>query len=101
MLRFTRWDAPPGFVVGRCDLGGALMIANAQGDPVKYVFKQGVTMVLNQLRLNDDGPLLVQEGTMQSLAAAIYSHEGWSVVGMTGMPESSVARELALCYSTV
>ncbi len=39
MLRFTRWDAPPGFVVGRCDLGGALMIANAQGDDTKTIYR--------------------------------------------------------------
>lgn len=59
-------------------------IDNNDGDAVKYVFGHGAEMVLNQLRMNSDGPLLVQEGTMQSLAAAIYAHEGWSVCGMSG-----------------
>ena len=59
-------------------------IANPQGDPVKYVFGHGQQMVLNQLRITEEGPLLVQEGTMQSLAAAVYAHEGWSVAGMSG-----------------
>lgn len=59
-------------------------IANNDGDPVKYVFAQGAAMVLSQLRMNADGPLLVQEGTMQSLAAAVYAHPGWSVCGMSG-----------------
>lgn len=59
-------------------------ITNNSGDAVKYTFAQGSQMVLNQLRMNGDGPLLVQEGTMQSLAAAIYTHEGWSVCGMSG-----------------
>ena len=59
-------------------------VANPQGDPVKYLFPGGTQMVLNQLRETNDGPLLVQEGTMQSLAAAVYTHPGWSVYGMSG-----------------
>jgi hypothetical protein len=59
-------------------------VANPDGDPVKYLFPHGTQMVLNRLRENNDGPLLVQEGTMQSLCAAVYAHDGWSVYGMSG-----------------
>jgi 5'-methylthioadenosine phosphorylase len=30
-----------------------------------------------------------------------HAAQGWSVVGMTGAPEASIARELALCYTSV
>jgi len=30
-----------------------------------------------------------------------HQRAGWAVVGMTGMPEAGIARELALCYTTV
>jgi 5'-methylthioadenosine phosphorylase len=30
-----------------------------------------------------------------------HADAGWSVVGMTGLPEASVARELALCYTAL
>ena len=30
-----------------------------------------------------------------------HAETGWSLVGMTTMPEASVARELALCFTTV
>ena len=54
-------------------------------------------------RLRDGGTLVVINGPRFSTRAESRWHAaaGWSVVGMTGMPEASVARELALCYSTV
>jgi 5'-methylthioadenosine phosphorylase len=30
-----------------------------------------------------------------------HAAQGWSVVGMTGVPEASLARELGLCYTSV
>ena len=53
--------------------------------------------------LADGGTLVVINGPRYSTRAESQWHAaaGWSVVGMTGMPESSLARELALCYSTV
>jgi len=30
-----------------------------------------------------------------------HAGQGWSVVGMTGAPEASIARELALCYTSI
>src|SRR5262249_59700773 len=30
-----------------------------------------------------------------------YAAQGWTVVGMTGHPEAVLARELALCYTSI
>ncbi len=51
----------------------------------------------------DGGTLVVINGPRFSTRAESRWHAaaGWSVVGMTGMPEASVARELAMCFSTV
>lgn len=53
--------------------------------------------------LVDGGTLVVINGPRFSSRAESQWHAaaGWSVVGMTGMPEASVARELALCFATV
>lgn len=60
-------------------------VLNPKQDPVKYVFGKGVEMVLNRLRdPGPDSPVLLNEGTMQSIAAAIYAPEGWAVYGMSG-----------------
>lgn len=59
-------------------------VNNPEGDPVKYVFAGGTTLVLNRLRDNGDGPLLIAEGTLQSIAAATYTHDGWAVYGISG-----------------
>jgi hypothetical protein len=91
-LRTNRYAATPGLLfTWNSPLAGTVLqlrpdepLGNPQGDAVKYVFGTGQEMVLNRLRETGDGPLLVQEGTMQSLAAAIYAHEGWSIYGMSG-----------------
>lgn len=51
----------------------------------------------------DGGTLVVINGPRFSSRAESQWHQsaGWSVVGMTGMPEASVARELAMCFSTI
>lgn len=53
--------------------------------------------------LVDGGTMVVINGPRFSSRAesAWHAAQGWSVVGMTGMPEASVARELAMCFSTV
>jgi 5'-methylthioadenosine phosphorylase len=30
-----------------------------------------------------------------------YAAQGWTLVGMTALPEAALARELALCYTTL
>jgi putative DNA primase/helicase len=59
---------------------------NDAGDPVKYVFPGGSRMVLNVLKnsAETDGPLLIAEGTMQSIAAALHAPSEYAVVGLSG-----------------
>ncbi len=49
------------------------------------------------------GTLVVIEGPRFSTRAESrwYAREGWTLVGMTGHPEAVLARELALCYTTI
>ena len=51
----------------------------------------------------DGGTLVVVNGPRFSSRAESLWHQqaGWSVVGMTGMPEAAIARELAVCYTAV
>lgn len=51
----------------------------------------------------DGGTLVVVEGPRFSTRAESRWHaaQGWSVVGMTGHPETVLARELALCYTSI
>ena len=48
------------------------------------------------------GTLVVINGPHFSSRAESLWHQraGWTVVGMTGMPEASIARELAMCFTT-
>ncbi len=51
----------------------------------------------------DGGTLVVIEGPRFSTRAESkwFSANNWSVVGMTGHPEATLARELALCYTSI
>ncbi|GAA2221347.1 S-methyl-5'-thioadenosine phosphorylase [Streptomyces amakusaensis] len=51
----------------------------------------------------DGGTMVVIEGPRFSTRAESRWHAaaGWSVVGMTGHPEAVLARELALCYTSL
>ena len=53
--------------------------------------------------LVDAGALVVINGPRFSTRAESreYQSHGWSIIGMTGMPEAVLARELALCYSVL
>jgi 5'-methylthioadenosine phosphorylase len=53
------------------------------------------------LQVTDGGTLVVINGPRFSTRAESidYQRAGWSIIGMTGMPEASLARELALCYT--
>jgi 5'-methylthioadenosine phosphorylase len=57
----------------------------------------------DSLRVVDGGTLVVVNGPRFSTRAESRWHAaaGWSLVGMTGMPEAAIARELALCYTCV
>ncbi|MGO8883148.1 MAG: S-methyl-5'-thioadenosine phosphorylase [Streptosporangiaceae bacterium] len=49
------------------------------------------------------GTLVVIDGPRFSTRAESrwYAAQGWTLIGMTGYPEASLARELALCYTTI
>jgi 5'-methylthioadenosine phosphorylase len=51
----------------------------------------------------DGGTLVVIEGPRFSTRAESqwYAAQGWSVIGMTALPEAALARELGLCYATI
>ncbi len=51
----------------------------------------------------EDGTLVVINGPRFSSTAESLSHqaEGWAIVGMTAMPEAAIARELAMCFTTI
>jgi 5'-methylthioadenosine phosphorylase len=51
----------------------------------------------------DGGTLVVINGPRFSSKAESAWHQqaGWTIVGMTAMPEASIARELAMCFTTV
>ena len=49
------------------------------------------------------GTLVVIEGPRFSSRAESqwFAAQGWTLIGMTGRPEAVLARELALCYTTI
>jgi 5'-methylthioadenosine phosphorylase len=51
----------------------------------------------------DSGTMVVIEGPRFSTRAESqwYANQGWSLVNMTGHPEAVLARELALCYTSI
>jgi 5'-methylthioadenosine phosphorylase len=71
-----------------CPVGRATALAAARGQAWEPV---------------DGGTLVVVEGPRFSTRAESRWHAamGWSVVGMTGHPEAVLARELALCYTSL
>ena len=54
-------------------------------------------------RIVDAGTLVVINGPRFSSRAESLWHQqaGWTIVGMTGMPEAAIARELAMCLTTI
>ena len=52
---------------------------------------------------HDGGTLVVVNGPRFSSRAESleFQSHGWSIIGMTGMPEAALARELGLCYTSL
>jgi 5'-methylthioadenosine phosphorylase len=55
------------------------------------------------LHLHPEGTLVVINGPRFSTRAESieFQRAGWTIIGMTGMPEATLARELALCYTNL
>lgn len=53
--------------------------------------------------VRDGGVFVIVNGPRFSTRAESleYQSHGWSIIGMTGMPEAILARELALCYTSL
>jgi 5'-methylthioadenosine phosphorylase len=53
--------------------------------------------------VHDGGTLVVVNGPRFSTRAESveFQRHGWTIIGMTAMPEAGLARELALCYTTL
>jgi 5'-methylthioadenosine phosphorylase len=85
------------------DEGGAVHVAFA--DPY---CPSGRAVVISAARSSGwipagSGTLVVIEGPRFSTRAESqwYAAQGWTLIGMTGCPEAALARELALCYTTI
>ncbi|CAA9396941.1 MAG: 5'-methylthioadenosine phosphorylase [uncultured Propionibacteriaceae bacterium] len=92
--------------------GRAHTVYDQDGPPVHVAFAEpycprGRQAVLAAAEagtdLVDGGTVVVVNGPRFSSRAESISHaaQGWSLVGMTAMPEASIARELALCYTAI
>ncbi len=64
---------------------------------------RGRTAALARGTAHDGGALVVVNGPRFSSRAESleFQAHGWSIIGMTAMPEAGLARELALCYTTL
>jgi 5'-methylthioadenosine phosphorylase len=77
-----------GFADPYCPRGREAVI-NAGREAGKNMVATGTMVVINGPRFS-------------SLAESLWHQQaGWTVVGMTGMPEAAIARELAMCFTTV
>ncbi|GAB3443109.1 S-methyl-5'-thioadenosine phosphorylase [Phycicoccus ginsengisoli] len=77
-----------GFADPYCPRGRAAAVASASAAGLPVV---------------GEGTLVVVNGPRFSSRAESAWHQaaGWSIVGMTAMPEAAIARELAMCFTTV
>ncbi|MFI6903931.1 S-methyl-5'-thioadenosine phosphorylase [Nonomuraea sp. NPDC050394] len=96
-------DRTSGRVQTYYDMGGAVHVSFA--DPY---CPSGRAVAVSYARAGewntvDGGTLVVIEGPRFSSRAESrwFAANGWTIVGMTGFPESILARELALCYTSL
>jgi 5'-methylthioadenosine phosphorylase len=77
------------------------VVHTSPADPYCPVARR--TVVASRNGIVDGGTMVVINGPRFSTRAESQWHaaQGWSLVGMTGAPEASIARELGLCYTSV
>jgi 5'-methylthioadenosine phosphorylase len=71
-----------------CPRGRSAAIATAQEHALEPV-PRGTLVVINGPRFSSGDE------------SRWHASQGWSIVGMTAMPEAGLARELALCFTTI
>ena len=85
------------------DEGGAVHIAFADPYcPVGRTYAAEVATASGWVPV-PSGTLVIIDGPRFSTRAESrwYAAQGWTLIGMTGHPEAVLARELALCYTTI
>ena len=78
-----------GFADPYCPVGRSAAVTSAQAAGWAPMASAGTLVVI-------DGPRFSTRAESRWYAA-----QGWTIIGMTGQPEAGLARELALCYTTV
>jgi 5'-methylthioadenosine phosphorylase len=68
---------------------GRKVVVDAAREAGKEVADTGTLVVINGPRFSSKGE------------SAWHQQMGWSVIGMTAMPEAAIARELAMCFTTI
>ncbi len=85
------------------EVGGVVHVAFA--DPYCAAGRSAVAAALGESELPHSlgGTIVVVNGPRFSSRAESIWHQqaGWTLVGMTTMPEAAIARELAMCYTSV
>jgi len=96
-------DRTSGRVQTYYDVGGAVHVSFA--DPYCPSGRDVAVMAARagEWETVDGGTLVVIEGPRFSTRAESrwFQSNGWTIIGMTGFPEALLARELAMCYTTV
>ncbi|MCW3819851.1 S-methyl-5'-thioadenosine phosphorylase [Micromonospora sp. DR5-3] len=77
-----------GFADPYCPHGRAAVLKNA-ADLGQPIVDGGTMVVIN-------GPRFSTRAESQ-----YYARQGWSLINMTGLPEAALARELAMCYTSI
>jgi 5'-methylthioadenosine phosphorylase len=71
-----------------CPRGREVVVGAARASG-KEVAEAGTLVVINGPRFSSKGE------------SAWHQQMGWSIIGMTAMPEAAIARELAMCFTTI
>lgn len=60
-------------------------VMDGKGRPMKYLFPEDSPLIMNQLRdADDDGPILIVEGTKQQYTALSYAPAEYAIYGLSG-----------------
>jgi len=109
-FHYDRFDTPDDEQDGKFSLK---LAQDAEGGAVHVAFadpycRDGRSVAARTAREHGwsavpEGTLVVIDGPRFSTRAESrwYAAQGWTIVGMTGHPEAVLARELALCYTSL
>jgi 5'-methylthioadenosine phosphorylase len=85
------------------DAGGAVHVPFADPYcPVGRVHAAATARTAGWVPASSGTLVVIQGPRFSSRAESVwYAAQGWTLVGMTALPEAALARELALCYTTI